>query len=190
MMALRPSPERSENMYHKGRSFLLVLSPCLRCLQSVVFVIGLSACGPTSSDPASSVESRTSPSGVSTLPPVQEESALSRNDPTKTASIVVPRTSASDQKMDPSSSPDRALLSERTQPSQDVSEHPGALPMMNVWTQEGIPVSVVVLEDQTDDTSLEEDANNERHNWELTHEAERPEDEKEEGEVPSEQKER
>jgi hypothetical protein len=62
--------------------------------------------------------------------------------------------------------------------------------MMNVWTQEGLPVSVVVFEDPTDDASLEEDANNERRNWDLTHEAERLEDDKEEEEVPGEQKER
>lgn len=50
---------------------------------------------------------------------------------------------------------------------------------MNVWTQEGLPISVVVLEDPTDDASLEDDASNERHNWDVAHATEQLEDEQE-----------
>lgn len=177
-------------MHHMGRSFLQVLSPCLGCLLSPVLLMGLSACGPAPSDPAPSVESRMSLSGASASHPVPQDSPSYRNDPTKPASSVAPHASASDQKKDPAPRPDRSLLSDRPQPSVDVSEQPGVIPMMNVWTQEGLPVSVVVFEDPTDDASLEEDANNERRNWDLTHEAERLEDDKEEEEVPGEQKER
>ena len=177
-------------MHHAGRSFPQVLSPCLWCLLSLVLVMGLSACGPAPSDPAPSVESRTDLSEVSGSHPLPQDSPSSRNDPIKPASSFVPHASVSDQKKDPAPRPDRSLLSDRTQPSVDVSEPPGVLPIMDVWTPEGLPVSVVVFDDPTDDASLEEDANNERRNWDLTHEAERLEDDKEEEEVPGEQKER
>jgi hypothetical protein len=80
-------------------------------------------------------------------------------------------------------------VSDRTKPSVDASEHPGILPMMNVWTPEGMPVSVVVPEDPIDDASLEEDANTERRNWDIAHETERLEDEKEQEESSDERKE-
>lgn len=155
---------------------------CLRWLLSPVLLMGLSACGPAPSDPAPGVESRTSLSGVSASYPIPRESPSSRNDPTKPVSSFVPHASVSDQKKDPAPRPDRSLLSDRTSQSGDASEQPGILPLMNVWTQEGLPVSVVVLEDPTDDVSLEEDANNERRNWDLAHAAEPVEDEHEQEE--------
>ncbi len=157
-------------------------SPFLGWLLSSVLLMGLSACGPAPSDPAPGVESRTSLSGVSASHPVPRESPLSHNDPTKPASSFVPLASVPDQKKDPAPRPDRLLLSDRTQRSVDVSEQPGVLPLMNVWTQDGMPVSVVVLEDPTDDASLEEDANNERHNWDVAHATEQLEDEHEQEE--------
>ena len=172
------------------RSCPSVRSAFLGCLLSPVLLMGLSACGPAPSDPAPSVGSHASLSGASASHPVPQNNPSYGNDLTKPASSVVPHASVSDQKKDPAPRPDRSLLSDRTQPSVDVSEPPGVLPIMNVWTPEGLPVSVVVFEDPTDDASLEEDANNERRNWDLTHEAERLEDDKEEEEVPGEQKER
>jgi hypothetical protein len=60
---------------------------------------------------------------------------------------------------------------------------------MNVWTPEGIPLSVVVLEDPIDDASLDDDANTERRNWDIAHETEQLEDEKEQEERFDERKE-
>lgn len=162
-----------------SRSCQPVRSLCLRWLLSSVLLMGLSACGPAPSDPTPGVESRTSLSGVSASHPIPRESLSSRNDPTKPVSSFVPHASASDQKKDPSLRPDRSLLSDRTSQSGDASEQPGILPLMNVWTQEGLPISVVVLEDPTDDASLEDDASNERHNWDVAHATEQLEDEQE-----------
>ncbi|MGQ0556285.1 MAG: hypothetical protein ACT4PN_10145 [Nitrospiraceae bacterium] len=162
-----------------SRSCQPVWSPFLGWLLSPVLLMGLSACGPAPSDPAPGVESRTSLSGVSASHPIPRESPSSRNDPTKPVSSFVPHASVSDQKKDPSPRPDRSLLSDRANQSGDASEQPGVLPLMNVWTQEGLPVSVVALEDPTDDASLEEDANNERHNWDVAHAMEQLEDDQE-----------
>ena len=181
MMVSRPSPERSEGMGIL-RSCPPVRSAFLGWLLSPVLLMGLSACGPVPSDPAPSVGSHVSLSGASASHPVPTESPVFRNDPTKSASSFVPLASVPDQKKDQAPQPDRALLSDRTQPSVDVSEQPGVLPLMNVWTQEGMPVSVVVLEDPTDDANLEEDANNERHNWDVAHATEQLEDEQEQEE--------
>lgn len=165
------------------RSFPSVLSPCLRWLLSLALPIGLSACGPARSDPAPSVESHAILNGTSAAHPEQQDSPSSRNDLTKPAtSLVSPQESVLDQKRDPAPRPDRALLSDHTNQSGDASEQPGILPMMNVWTPEGTPVSVVVSEDPIDDTSLEEDANTERRNWAIAHETEQLEDEKEQEE--------
>ena len=184
-MASRTQSERSEGM-GALRSYQPVRSLCLRWLLSPVLLMGLSACGPAPSDPAPSVDARTGLRGASTVPSVPQDSLSSRNDPTKPTpsdvTLASSRESVSDQKKDPAPRPDRALLSDRTQPSVDVSEQPGVLPLMNVWTQEGMPVSVVVLEDPTDDASLEEDANNERHNWDVAHATEQLEDEHEQEE--------
>ncbi len=161
-------------------------SQFLGWLLSSMLLMWLSACGPAPSDPAPGVESRTGLRGVSASHPVPRESPSSYNDPTKPASSFVPlaspQESVADQKKDPALRPDRSLLSDRTSLSVDVSEQPGILPMMNVWTPEGIPLSVVVLEDPTDDASLEEDANNERHNWDVAHATEQLEDEQEQEE--------
>ena len=162
-----------------SRSCQLVRPLCLRWLLSPVLLIGLSACGPAPSDLAPGVESRTSLSGVSASHPIPRESPSSRNDPTKPVSSFVPHASVSDQKKDPSPRPDRSLLSDRTNQSRDASEQPGVLLLMNVWTQEGLPVSVVALEDPTDDASLEDDASNERHNWDVAHATEQLEDDQE-----------
>lgn len=168
------------------RSCPLVRSAFLGWLLSPVLLMGLFACGPAPSDPAPSVDARTDLRGVSTVPSVPQDSPSSRNDPTKPTpsdvTLASSRESFSDQKKDLTPRPDRALLSDRTQPSVDVSEQPGVLPLMNVWTQEGLPVSVMVLEDPTDDASLEEDANNERHNWDVAHATEQLEDEPEQEE--------
>ena len=101
----------------------------------------------------------------------------------------MPLASAPHQKKDPAPGPGRSLLSDRTQPAVDVSEQPGVLPLMNVWSQEGLPVSVVVLEDPTDDASLEEDADNERRNWDVAHGTEQLEDDREQDEKPGERNE-
>ena len=103
--------------------------------------------------------------------------------------LASPQESVPDQKKDPSPRPDQSLLSDRTNQSVDASEQPGILPIMNVWTPEGTPVSVVVSEDPIDDASLEEDANTERRNWAIAHEAEQFEDEKEQEESSDERKE-
>jgi hypothetical protein len=84
--------------------------------------------------------------------------------------------------------PDRPVSPDRTEPSLLFSENSGFLSTMNVWTQEGTQSSAVALEDPNDDASIEEDAKNERHNWDVAHEAERLEDEKEQEETPGEQK--
>jgi hypothetical protein len=170
-----------------------VRSRFLGWLLSLALPIGLSACGPTPSDPAPSVESRTSLNGTSAAHPAQQDSPSSRNDLTKPATSLVPlaspQESVPDQKKDPAPRPDRSLLSDRTNQSVDVSEQPGVLPIMNVWTPEGLPVSVVIFEDPTDDASLEEDANTERRNWGIAHETEQLEDEKEQEERSDERKE-
>ena len=166
-----------------------VLSPCLRWLLSLALPIGLSACGPALSDPAPSVESHASLNGASTANSAQQDSPLSRNDLTKPATSLVSLASVSDQKKDPALRPDRSLLSDRASQSVDASEQPGILPMMNVWTPEGIPLSVVVPEDPIDDASLEEEANTERRNWDIAHETEQLEDEKEQEERFDERKE-
>lgn len=103
--------------------------------------------------------------------------------------LTSPQESTLDQKKDPVPRPDRSLLSDRPNQSLDASEQPGILPMMNVWTPEGIPLSVVVPEDPIDDASLEEDANTERRNWDIAHETEQLEDEKEQEERFDERKE-
>lgn len=170
-----------------------MLSPCLGWLLSLALPIGLSACGPALSDPAPSVESHASLNGASTSHPVPQESPSSRNDLTKPATSLVPLSSPQglvpDQKKDPASRPDRSLLSDRTSQSVDASEQPGILPLMNVWTPEGIPVSVVVAEDPIDDANLEDDANTERRNWDVAHETEQWEGEKEQDEKSDEWKE-
>ncbi len=170
-----------------------VLSPCLGWLLSLALPIGLSACGPALSDPAPIVESHASLNGTSAAHPAQQDSPSSRNDLTKPATSLVPLTSPQesvlDQKKDPVPRPDRSLLSDRPNQSLDASEQPGILPMMNVWTPEGIPLSVVVPEDPIDDASLEEDANTERRNWDIAHETEQLEDEKEQEERFDERKE-
>jgi len=175
------------------RSFPPLLSPCLGWLLSVALPIGLSACGPARSDPAPSVESHASLNGTSAAHPAQQDSPSSRNDLTKPATSLVPlaspQESVPDQKKDSALRSDRSLLSDRANQSVDASEQPGILPMMNVWTPEGMPVSVVVLEDSIDDASLEEDANTERRNWGIAHEAEQLEDEKEQEERSDERKE-
>lgn len=168
------------------RSCQPVRSPFLGWLLSPVLLIWLSACGPTPSDPAPNVESRTSLSGVSASQPVLRESSSSPNDPTKSATSVVPLASVPHQKKDPAPRPDRSLLSDLAQPAVEVSEQPGVLPLMNMWTQEGMPLSVVVFEDPTDDASLEEDADNERRNWGVAHGTELAEDNPEQDEKPGE----
>ncbi len=176
-----------------SRYFRPVLSPGLGWLLSLAFPIGLSACGPAPSDPASSVGSHASLKGTSAAHPAQQDRPSSRNDLTKpTTSFVplaLPQGSVPDQKNDPATRPDRSLLSDRTNQSVDASEQPGILPIMNVWTPEGIPLSVVVPEDPIDDASLEEDANTERRNWDIAHETEQLEDEKEQEERFDERKE-
>ena len=171
------------------RSFPPVLSPCVGWLLSLALPIGLSACGPALSDPAPSVGSHASLNGASTANSAQQDSPSSRNDLTKPATSLVSLASVSDQKKDPALRPDRSLLSDRTSQSVDASEQPGILPMMNVWTPEGIPLSVVVPEDPIDDASLEDDANTERRNWDIAHETEQLEDEKEQEERFDERKE-
>ena len=94
------------------------------------------------------------------------------------------------QKEAPVPRPDRPVLPDRTEPSLLSSENHGFLSTMNVWTQAGTPASVVALEDPNDDASIEEDAKIERQNWDVAHEAERLEDEKEQEETPGERKER
>jgi len=140
------------------------------------------------------VGSHASLDGASTAHPVPQDGASSRNDLTKLATSFVPlaspQESVPDQKKDPALRPDRSLLSDRISQSVDASEQPGILPMMNVWTPEGIPVSVVVTEDPIDDASLEEDANTEWRNWNVAHEKEQLEDDKEQEEIPGAQNER
>lgn len=171
----------------------ILRSSFLGWLLSLVLLMGLSACGPAPSDPAPSVESRTSLSGASASHPVPQDSPSSGSELTKPATsfapLASPQMSVSDQKKDPAPRPDRSLLSDRPPASVDVSEQPGVLPLMNVWTPEGLPVSVVALDDPTDDASLEEDANNERRNWDIAHETEQLEDEKEQEERSGEWKE-
>lgn len=167
-----------------------VLSPCLGWLLSLALPIGLSACGPVLSDPASNVGSHASLNGASTANPAQQDSPSSRNDLTKPATpLTSPQESVADQKKDPALRPDGSLLSDRISQSVDALEQPGILLMMNVWTPEGIPLSVVVPEDPIDDASLEEDANTERRNWDIAHETEQLEDEKEQEERFDERKE-
>ncbi len=168
--------------------------PCLGWLLSLALSIGLSACGPAPSDPAPSVESHAGLNGTSAAHPAQQDRPSSHNDLTKPVTSLVPlaspKESVSDQKKGPAPRPDRSLVSDRSKPSvDDASEHPGILPMMNVWTPEGMPGSVVVLEDPMDDASLEEDAKAERRNWDIAHEMERVEDEKEQEESFDERKE-
>jgi hypothetical protein len=167
-----------------------VLSPCLGWLLSLALPIGLSACGPARSDPAPSVESHASLNGASTANPARQDSPSFRNDFMKPATpLASPQESVADQKKDPALRPDGSLLSDRTSESVDASEQPGILPMMNVWTPEGIPLSVVVLEDPIDDASLDDDASTERRNWDIAHETEQLEDEKEQEERFDERKE-
>ncbi len=166
-----------------------VRSPFQGWLLNSVLLMWLSACGPSPSDPAPGVGSPTSLSGVATSHPIPRESPPSPNDPNKSATSVVPLASAPHQKKDPAPGPGRSLLSDRTQPAVDVSEQPGVLPLMNVWSQEGLPLSVVVLEDPTDDASLEEDADNERRNWDVAHGTEQLEDDREQDEKPGERNE-
>jgi hypothetical protein len=166
-----------------------VLSPCLGWLLSLALPIGLSACGPALSDPAPSVGSHASLNEASTANSAQQDSPSSRNDLTKPATSLVSLASVSDQKKDPALRPDRSLLSDRASQSVDASEQPGILPIMNVWTPEGIPLSVVVPEDPIDDASLEDDANTERRNWDIAYETEQLEDEKEQKERFDERKE-
>ncbi|MBH0202826.1 MAG: hypothetical protein HP496_11160 [Nitrospira sp.] len=147
-----------------------MLSPCQGWVLSLTLLMGLSACGQASSDPGMEVESHARLGGVSVSIPV---SAPGLNH--DLAPISDPREARVPQ-------PDRSSMSEQTNPSVDASEPPGVFPMMNVWTQEGIPMSVVALENSIDDASLEEDANAERRNWDLAHETERLEDETEQGE--------
>ncbi|MEQ1846366.1 MAG: hypothetical protein ABL983_12440 [Nitrospira sp.] len=167
-----------------------VLSPCLGWLLSLALPIGLSACGLALSDPAPGVESHASLNGASTANPAQQDSPSSRNDLTKPATpLASVQESVADQRKDPALRPDRSLLSDRTSQSVDASEQPGILPMMNVWTPEGIPLSVVALEEPIDDASLDDDANTERRNWDIAHETEQLEDEKEQEERFDERKE-
>lgn len=167
-----------------------VLWPYLGWLLSLALPIGLSACGPALSDPAPGVGSHASLNGASTANPAQQDSPSSRNNLTKPATpLASPQESVPEQKKDPALRPDRSLLSDRTSQSVDASEQPGILPMMNVWTPEGIPLSVVVLEDPIDDASLDDDANTERRNWDIAHETEQLEDEKEQEERFDERKE-
>ena len=175
------------------RSFPPVLSPYVGWLLSLALPIGLSACGPARSDSAPSMESHASLNGTSAAHPAQQDSPSFHNDLTRPATSLVPLASPQelvpDQKRDPPPRPDRSLLSDRTNQSVDASEQSGLLPMMNVWTPEGTPVSVVVSEDPIDDASLEEDANTERRNWAIAHETEQLEDEKEQEERSDERKE-
>ncbi|TKB66936.1 MAG: hypothetical protein E8D52_14765 [Nitrospira sp.] len=167
-----------------------VLSPCLGWLLSLALPIGLSACGPALSDPAPGVESHASLNGASTANPAQQDSPSSRNDLTKPVTpLASVQESVADQRKDPALRPDRSLLSDRTSQSVDASEQPGILPMMNVWTPDGMPLSVVVPEDPIDDASLDDDANTERRNWDIAHETEQLEDEKEQEERFDERKE-
>ena len=169
VMVSRLQSERSVGMgalrfCHPVRSLFLrwFLSPAL--------LMWLYACGPAPSDLAPGMESRTNLSGVSGSYPIPREGPSSpNNNPTKPVRNFAPLVSVPDQKKDPAPRPDRSLLSDRAQPPVDVSEQPGALPLMNVWTQEGMPLSVAVLEDPIDDASLEEDADNERRNWDVAH---------------------
>jgi hypothetical protein len=149
------------------------------------------------------VESHASLSEASASHPVLQESRLSRNDPNKPATgfvpLASPHASVSEQNKDLALMPDqkearvprsdRSRISDPIKPSVDASEPPGVLPIMNVWTQEGIPLSVVVPEEPTDDASIEEDANTERRNWDIAHETERMEDDNEREERSSERKE-
>ncbi|MFZ3012780.1 MAG: hypothetical protein WA045_03645 [Nitrospira sp.] len=166
------------------RSFPPVLSPCVGWLLSLALPIGLSACGPARSDSAPSVESHTSLNGTSAAHPAQQDSLSFHNDLTRPATSLVPLASlqelVTDQKKDPAP---------RSDQSGDASEQPSILPMMNVWTPEGTPVSVVVSEDPIDDVSLDDDANTERRNWDIAHETEQLEDEKEQEERFDERKE-
>ena len=170
------STESSEDI-RSLRACPHLLAPCLMWPLSLLLLVGLSACGPASSDP-------------------------SHNDPVKPAASLVPfasnQVSVPDQRKAPAPMPgqkeapvprpDRPVLPDRTEPSLLSSENSGFLSTMNVWTQEGTPASVVALEDPNDDASIEEDAKIERHNWDVAHEAERLEEEQEE--TPGERKER
>ena len=196
-------PESSEDM-RSLQACPYLLAPCLMWLLSLLLLVGLSACGPASSDPSPSLESRASLSGPSESHPVSQNSPSSHNDPVKPAASLVPfasnHVSVPDQKQAPAPMPgkkeapvprpDRPVLPDRTEPSLLSSENTGFLSTMNVWTQEGTQASVVALEDPNDDASIEEDAKIERQNWDVAHEAERLEDEKEQEETPGERKER
>ena len=196
-------PESSEDM-RSLRACPHLLAPCLMWPLSLLLLVGLSACGPASSDPSPSLESRASLSGPSESHPVSQNSPSSHNDPVKPAASLVPFASnhvsvpdqkkapapMSGQKEAPVPRPDRPVLPDRTEPSLLSSENSGFLSTMNVWTQAGTPASVVALEDPNDDASIEEDAKIERQNWDVAHEAERLEDEKEQEETPGERKER
>ena len=197
------STESSEDM-RSLRACPHLLAPCLMWPLSLLLLVGLSACGPASSDPSPSLESRASLSGPSESHPVSQNSPSSHNDPVKPAASLVPFASnhvsvpdqkkapapMSGQKEAPVPRPDRPVLPDRTEPSLLSSENSGFLSTMNVWTQEGTQASVVALEDPNDDASIEEDAKIERQNWDVAHEAERLEDEKEQEETPGERKER
>ena len=197
------STESSEDI-RSLRACPHLLAPCLMWPLSLLLLVGLSACGPASSDPSPSLESRASLSEPSESHPVSQNSPSSHNDPVKPAASLVPfasnQVSVPDQRKAPAPMPgqkeapvprpDRPVLPDRTEPSLLSSENHGFLSTMNVWTQAGTPASVVALEDPNDDASIEEDAKIERQNWDVAHEAERLEDEKEQEETPGERKER
>ncbi len=99
-------------MHQMGRSFLPV---------SVVLVMGLSACGPVPSDPAPSVESRASRSGLSEPHPVSLDSPSSMNGGTQKGtqvSVVVPENPNDDASIE---QPDQDVIFEM-EPLEDQTE--------------------------------------------------------------------
>ena len=145
---------------------------------SLLLLIGLSACGPASSDPSPSLESRASLSGPS------ESQPASRNSPVTPAASPVP---TPDKKDAPAPMPERLVLPQWMATALASPEVPVRLRALDTWAQQGsnAPLDPVVmaLKDPDDGVRMKAMAIIEQH-WAVAQQAEPPGDEEGQEELP------
>ncbi len=138
-----PSPVECEGMEGE-RPWSQESAPYLAWALSLALLSGLSACGPTPSDPAPNMESGASLSEPSVVHAGPQSSSPFRHGPTEPTSSLSPLTSpqerVSDQKKELARKPDHketlespsgsSGMSDQSDRSGNVSEWPGSLPVM------------------------------------------------------------
>ena len=171
------STESSEDM-RSLQACPHLLAPCLMWPLSLLLLIGLSACGPASSDHAPSLEPRASLGGPS------ESQPASRNSPVTPAASPVP---APDKKDAPAPMPERLVLPQWMATALASPEVPVRLRALDTWAQQGsnAPLDPVVmaLKDPDDGVRMKAMAMIEQH-WAVAQQAEPPGDEEGQEELP------